>query len=128
MQSNPNHEKQYAKYYDINTTLVHGYQLVPKQEAIDEAKKNDGFFVFMSNCIKDPFEALDIYRSKDLVEKTFGNLKERLNRRTTTVSSDINLEGKLFVQFIALIYLSYVNKAMSDKNMFKKKYDARSFR
>lgn len=40
--------------------------------------------------------------------------------RTTTVSSDINLEGKLFVQFIALIYLSFVKKAMSNKNMFKK--------
>lgn len=37
----------------------------------------------------------------------------------TTVSSDINLEGTLFVQFIALIYLSYVKKMMSDKNLFK---------
>jgi len=117
---NPNHEKQYAKYYDFNTTPARGIQLVPKQEAIDEAEKNYGFFVLMSNCIKDPFEALDIYRSKDLAEKAFGNLKERLNMRTTTVSSDINLEGKLFVQFIALIYLSYVKKAMSEKNMFRK--------
>ena len=73
----------------------------------------------MSNSIKDPFETLDIYRSKALVEKAFGNLKERLNMRTTTVSSDINLEGKLFVQFIALIYLSYVKKMMHDHNLFK---------
>jgi transposase len=116
---NPKHEKQYAKYYDINTTPVRGIQLMPKQEAIDEAEKNYGFFVFMGNSIKDPFEALDIYRSKDLAEKAFGNLKERLNMRTTTVSSDINLEGKLFVQFIALIFLSYVKKEMNNKKMFK---------
>lgn len=116
---NPEHEKQYAKYYDINTTPVRGIQLTPKQEAIDEAEKNYGYFALMSNSIKDPFDALDIYRSKDLIEKAFGNLKERLNMRTTTVSSDSNLEGKLFVQFIALIYLSYVKKMMNDKNLFK---------
>jgi transposase len=116
---NPEHEKQYAKYYGINTTPVRGIQLTPKQEAIDEAEENYGYFALMSNSIKDPFEALDIYRSKDLIEKAFGNLKERLNMRTTTVSSDINLEGKLFVQFIALIYLSYVKKMMNDKNLFK---------
>ena len=116
---NSEHEKQYKKYFDINTTPVRGMKLTPKQEAIDEAEKNYGFFALMSNSIKDPFEALDIYRSKDLIEKAFGNLKERLNMRTTTVSSDINLEGKLFVQFIALIYLSYVKKMMNDKNLFK---------
>ena len=116
---NPEHEKQYAKYYNINTTPVRGLQVTPKQEAIDDAEKNYGYFALISNTIKDPFEALDIYRSKDLVEKAFGNLKERLNMRTTTVSSDVNLEGKLFIQFIALIYLSYVKKMMHDNNLFK---------
>ena len=116
---NPEHEKQYAKYYEINATPVRGIHLTPKQAAIDEAEKNYGYFALISNSIKDPFEALEIYRSKDLIEKAFGNLKERLNMRTTTVSSDINLEGKLFVQFIALIYLSYIKKVMNDKNLFK---------
>jgi hypothetical protein len=35
------------------------------------------------------------------------------------VSSDASLEGKLFVEFIALIYLSYIKKRMGDKNLFK---------
>jgi len=116
---NPEHEKQYTKYYDIQTTPVRGMHLTPKQTAIDEAEKNYGYFALISNCIKDPFETLEIYRSKDLIEKAFGNLKERLNMRRTAVSSDVNLEGKLFVQFIALIYLSYIKKMMSDKNLFK---------
>ena len=50
----------------------------------------------------------------------FGNLKERLNMRRTSVSSSENLEGKLFVQFIALIYLSYIKKAMSENDLYKK--------
>ena len=40
--------------------------------------------------------------------------------RRTSVSSDLNLEGKLFIQFVALIYLSYIKKQMSDNSMFKK--------
>jgi transposase len=54
-----------------------------------------------------------------LVEKAFGNLKERLNLRRTAVSSDSALEGKLFVQFISLIYLSYIKKQMSDQGLYK---------
>ncbi len=55
--------------------------------------------------------ALEIYRNKDLVEQAFGNLKERLNLRRTLVSSEQSLDGKLFVEFVALIYLSYLKKA-----------------
>lgn len=33
------------------------------------------------NEVNNPFEALSLYRNKDIVEKAFGNLKERLNFR-----------------------------------------------
>jgi len=36
-----------------------------------------------------------------MVEKAFGNSKERLNLRYVSASSEENLEGKLFVQFVA---------------------------
>lgn len=114
------HEKNYTKYYEINKTPVRGISLTPKQGSIDEMERSYGFFALISNGIKDPLEALEIYRTKDLIEKAFGNLKERLNLRRTSVSSDENLEGKLFVQFIALIYLSYIKKSMSDNDLFRK--------
>jgi len=44
----------------------------------------------------------------------------RLNCRRTLVSSDQSLEGKLFVEFIALIYLSYIKKKMEERDLFKK--------
>ena len=93
--------------------------VVPKQEAIDLAERDYGYFALISNDIKDPIEALKLYRSKDLIEKAFGNLKERLNMRRTSVSSEQNLEGKLFVQFVALMYLSYITAAMNEKGLFK---------
>ena len=91
---------------------VRGIRLTPKQDLIDERTKNYGYFALLSNGIKDPLEALDIYRSKDVIEKAFDNLKGILNMRRTSVSSDENLDGKLFIQFIGLIYLSYIKKAM----------------
>jgi len=113
------HEKNYSKYYDVTATPVRGLRIKPRQPAIDAARKNFGFFVLLSNAVKDPVEALNIYRSKDLIEKAFSDLKDRLNMRRTSVSSEENMEGKLFLQFLGLIYLSYVKHAMDKAGLFR---------
>ena len=107
------------RYYDIRETPARGLTYTPREEAIAEAEKDFGYFALISNGEKDPAEALRIYRSKDLIEKAFCDLKDRLNMRRTSVSSEENLEGKLFVQFLALIYLSYIKKAMEDNDLFR---------
>ena len=116
---NAAHERLYDKYYEVKKTPKRGIHLTPKQEAIDEAQKNYGYFALISNGIKEPLETLQIYRAKDIIEKAFGNLKERLNMRRTTVSSEENLDGKLFVQFVALIYLAHIDKIMRHNNLYK---------
>jgi transposase len=118
-QRHPDHEKQYAKYFDVKTTPVRGTKDITKEEALAEAKRNYGYFVLLSNEIKEAVTALEIYRNKDLVERAFENLKERLNLRRMAVSSEQSLEGKLFVQFIALIFLSYITRKMQGNNLFK---------
>ncbi len=118
-QRQPDHEKQYAKYFEVKTTPVRGTKVIAKEAVLAEAKRNYGYFTLVSNEIKDPIKALEIYRNKDLVEKAFDNLKERLNMRRMAVSSEQSLDGKLFVQFIALIYLSYITRRMQEKNLFK---------
>jgi len=118
-QRHPDHEKQYARYFEVKSTPVRGTKVIAKDEALAEAKRNYGYFALLSNEIKDPVEALEIYRNKDLVEKAFDNLKERLNLRRVAVSSEQSLDGKLFVQFIALIFLSHLTKKMQESNLFK---------
>lgn len=115
----PENEKQYAKYFELSETPVRGIKIIPKLDAITRAEKDYGFFALLSNDIKDPIIALEIYRNKDLVEKAFGNLKERLNLRRTAVSSESSLDGKLFVQFIALIFMSQLKKTMADEGLFQ---------
>lgn len=118
-QRHPDHEKQYAEYFEVKSTPVRGIKVVAKEEALAEAKRNYGYFALLSNETKDAVKALEIYRNKDLVEKAFDNLKERLNLRRVTVSSEQSLDGKLFVQFVALIFLSYITKKMQENNLFK---------
>jgi len=103
----------------VKSTPVRGTKVTAIEDAIVEAKRNYGYFALMSNEIKDPVEALVIYRNKDLAEKAFENLKDRLNLRRLAVSSEQSLDGKLFVQFIALIYLSYITRKMQENKLFK---------
>ena len=112
--------KDYNKFFEVTETPKRGRKIKPKEHAMLEAAKNYGYFALLSNEVKDPYEALSLYRSKDVVEKAFGNLKERLNFRRMQVSSELSLNGKLFVEFVALIYLSYVKKKMQDANLFEK--------
>ena len=114
----PADEKLYQKYFVINETPVRGITYSFKEDAIRKAEKNYGYFVLMSNGIKDPVEALRIYRLKDLIEKSFGNLKERLSMRRMSVASEENFEGKLFVQFVALQLMSYIKRQMDENGLF----------
>jgi len=40
--------------------------------------------------------------------------------KRTSVSSSESLEGKLFVQFVALIYMSFIHKVMKEKKLYMK--------
>lgn len=53
-----------------------------------------------------------------MVEKAFGNPNDQWSMRRTLVLAQKRLEGKLFVQFIALICLSYIKKKRQDENLF----------
>jgi transposase len=113
------HEKDYQKYFEIKKTPKRGIQVTVKNEAIREAKRYFGYFALASNEKMEAFTALNIYRMKDVVEKAFGNIKERLNMRRLLVSSERSLDGKLFVEFVALIFISYLNKKMQEQKLYK---------
>lgn len=113
------HEEPYQKFFTVTHTPKRGVRVFPKEEAIREARRYYGYFALLSNEKMDAVTALKLYRTKDVVEKAFGNLKERLNMRRMLVSSEQSLDGKLFVEFVALIYLSYINKQMQQHGLYK---------
>jgi transposase len=118
-EKNESHEKDYQKFFEIKKTPKRGIQVTVNNDAILEAKRYFGYFALASNEKMDAFTALNIYRMKDIVEKAFGNIKERLNMRRLLVSSERSLDGKLFVEFVALIFISYINKKMQEQRLYK---------
>lgn len=115
----PEHERLYHKYFETKTTPKRGTKVTINEEAVAQAKRYYGFFALLTNEKMDAITALELYRNKDVVEKAFGNLKERLNMRRTLVSSEQSLDGKLFVEFVALIFLSHIKKKMQETGLFK---------
>ena len=116
----PEHEKEYRKYFEIRETPKRGISVTYRQDKIDQAHERYGFFILLSNEVTDPITALKLYRMRDIAEKAFWNYKDRLNLRRTLTSSESSLEGKLFVEFVALIYLSYINKKMEDDHLYSR--------
>jgi transposase len=116
----PSNEAQYAKFFDVSTTPVRGQKIVAKEDEMIAAKKNFGYFSLLGNSRLAPEAALDIYRKKDVAEKAFDNVKDRLEMRRLNVSSDLSLDGKLFVMFIALIFISFIHNAMKQAKLYLK--------
>jgi len=114
------HEALYAHYFEVKTTPVRGQKVAAKNDAVADAKKNFGYFALIGNDTIDASKALALYRNKDVVEKAFDNVKDRLDMKRMNVSSDLSLDGKLFVEFIALIFISYLHKAMLDAHLYTK--------
>lgn len=115
---------------DTQKALAEKYLILPpksnknkkvayNEQAIEQKRASFGYFVLLSNEIKSANEALHIYRNKDVVEKSFSNLKNRLNLRRLNVSSEESLEGKIFVQFVALMFVSWIHKVMKKQNLYK---------
>ncbi len=56
---------------------------------------------------------------KDVVEKAFGNIKERFNMRRLLSKSEKSLDGKIFTEFIALILISHLDHKMKKAELYK---------
>ena len=89
------------------------------EEAIKAARRYFGYFGLITNEKMDAFMALHLYRMKNIVEKAFGNIKERLNLRRLLVKSEKNLDGKIFTKFVALILISHLDQKMREANLYR---------
>ncbi|SCY65653.1 IS1634 family transposase [Butyrivibrio sp. INlla14] len=113
------HKKAYARFFEVKDTPVRGRQVYYKEDEIKAARKYIGYFAIITNEKMDAFTALHLYRMKDVVEKAFGNLKERLNMRRLLTKSEKNLDGKIFNEFIALILISHLDHKMKETDLYK---------
>ena len=114
------HTELYEKYFDVKTTPVRGTKIAAKDDVIEKERKNFGYFALIGNEPLSPSQALTTYRNKDVAEKAFENIKGRLDMRRLNVSSDLSLDGKMFVIFVALIFISHLHNSMKSANLYHK--------
>jgi transposase len=103
-------------YFHISNDNDDGTPTVTRDHAaIDEKLHNMGYFLMLTTDLKKtPSETLDIYRKKDLIEKSFDELKNDLDMKRLRVHSDVAANGKMFIAFIGLILRTYVHQKLKD--------------
>ena len=75
--------------------------------------------ILLSNHIEDPQTAYDVYRMKDVVEKSFWKYKNSLGLDRLRVHTDERMLNKTFVAFIALILSSYIHNVLKTHQLYK---------
>lgn len=76
-------------------------------EACRDKKKRLGFFALIANKRRDSFDCLCEYRRRTLIELCFEDYKDKTDGSRPRVWSSDALQGRMFVQFVALCYLEY---------------------
>lgn len=93
-------------------------QVYYKEEAIKAARRYRGYFALIADEKMDSFSAF-YNRLKAVVEKAFGNIKERLNMRRLLSKFKKNFDGKIFTEFIAFILISHLDHKMRESGLYK---------
>ena len=114
MEEPPDRKLRYDKYFFINRSKDGKLGFVRNHKAIDEKLAMCGYFLLAeTDYKKTTAEILDIYRRRDVVEKSFDSLKNELDMKRLHVHSTETMHGKIFVAFISLIVRAYMLNALS---------------
>jgi transposase len=113
------HAKEYAKFFEVKTIPKRDRQMTPRDGVIKQAKQFCVYWALLTNEKMTAAQALHIYLFKDITEKGFGNVRDRLNGHRLLVSSEKSLNGKLFVQFVGLILVAGINQVMNNKQLYR---------
>jgi transposase len=98
----------YRAYFVINLDLDGTFSFVRDYNKIDTAAMNNGFFCLLTNTSMDSSRILSIYRKKDMIEKSFDDLKNHIDMKRMRTHNTATTDGKLFLSFVALIAVSEV--------------------
>jgi transposase len=109
--------KEIEKYFIIKK-LKNIINLEIRSNVVEKELATSGWFILISNNIQDKQEAYNIYRKKDVVEKSFWQYKNRFGLKRFHVHNSERMKNKVFISFIALILHSHIHKIMQSHNLY----------
>ena len=97
----------YDRYFKINHKSGGGIGFIRDTEKINAIISRLGFFIIVETDFEaSSLEVLMVYRQRDVVEKSFDDLRNELDMKRLHCHNDETSEGKMFVAFFALILRS----------------------
>ena len=85
-----------------------------------EMMKMGCIILITNNVLMDRDEVLKLYRRKDCVEKVFRSFKHDIDEKRNRTHSLIAMRGSIFISFISLILISWIDHVMKEKKLYKK--------
>ncbi|MEW5818381.1 MAG: hypothetical protein AB1798_23705 [Spirochaetota bacterium] len=89
-------------------------------QTIEEAVRRFGTLILLTNSRIDGEQALSFYQKKDGVEKFFDSMKNGLDRKRLRIHGRKSLEGMLFINFIALILYTFIQRTLKSGTLGKR--------
>ena len=102
-------------YYRTPTGLPGKSSLERDNEKINEAIRYFGFFCDVSTMTAKATEVYDNYCARDLIEKAFRSGKSDVEMNVARAHSDLTLEGRFLISFVALTILTDFHRRMRQK-------------
>ena len=106
--------KKYARYFNLVMKNGCVVSFSENQENIDRAFNECGFFMLVTSENLDSEDTIQIYRSRDAVEKLFESIKTGMDCIRFCVHSDVSLQTKVFLIFIATILRSQFQRKLKE--------------
>ena len=113
--------KSYKKFFNVKQNGDQ-FSIERNLEAIEKEINKMGCIILLTNdeSKMSREEILSLYRQKDSIEKIFSHLKNDLREKRLRVHSLEVARGSLFISFISLILISWVDHVMKENKLYKK--------
>ena len=115
---NDNIPEKYISFFKLNRSK---YCIELNHRTIKAHLIKSGYFILLTNDDKlKKIKALEHYRNRDIIEKLFNIEKNELDGRRLKVHSQHNSDGRMFIQFIALILYNNISTVMKKNKLFER--------
>jgi hypothetical protein len=108
----PKEAKKFADYFDINIQKDCSFTYSINADSIDEKNKYNGYYCILSNSKIDIKDVYTIYNRRNIIEKSFDNIKNFVSMKIICTHNDAATEGKLFCAFISMIAASRITEKL----------------
>ena len=104
----------YSAYFSIDLHQDGSFTYQKDWDKIEAAALNHGYFTILTTTSLDAEATLSVYRRKDIIEKSFDEVKNHLDMHRMRTHLTETTDGKLFTAFVALILLSHIQTSLRD--------------